>query len=474
MYSHILSRRNLLRTGMAGLGIMNMPSVQNESETGISFPEKTSLSKKYLARVRASHRKILNELKPTRAQLEHGLDLHFSSFAADVQGSQNVMYPYGLNGERFERDLQEVRKRIEAEAQSQGRELSGLEKRDINRKIEIEGRSLKAFDAAFDSTCRDDQRELYRLTGMNLGTQDVAHPSEDNFEKALKHVTRTEFVYNNTKNVLRISTAGDLKQIETGEKPGMIYHLAGAGCFAGAENPVENLDLFYALGIRMSQLTYWQENALCCSWLQGEDSGLKPMGREIVRRMNELGIMVDLAHAGLKTSYDVIDFSKDPVLVSHTACRSLFDPVNSKVRYFDNIFNQDFMKGVPKPDRPNGNINVEDEVMRQIGAKGGLIGFLTLGHLYVEPGKEYTFNEFARHLEHAAAIAGIGSVGIGSDRGFFPGRKPHSMDWENWPYYTVGLVCRGWSDDEIKKVIGGNYLRFAKQVLDKKPWGKFI
>ena len=94
--------------------------------------------------------------------------------------------------------------------------------------------------------------------------------------------------------------------------------------------------------------------------------------------MNQLGIIIDLAHAGLQTSYDVIEYSKDPVVVSHTACRSLFDPVNSEVRYFDNIFKQAYMKGTPKPDKPNGNINVEDDVIRMIGKKGGLIGLLTL------------------------------------------------------------------------------------------------
>ncbi len=63
------------------------------------------------------------------------------------------------------------------------------------------------------------------------------------------------------------------------------YHLSGVRCFAEAEDPLARLDLFHALGVRMSQLTYIQDNQVCCSWLQENDKGLKPLGREVVRRM---------------------------------------------------------------------------------------------------------------------------------------------------------------------------------------------
>ena len=71
-------------------------------------------------------------------------------------------------------------------------------------------------------------------------------------------------------------------------------------------------------------------------------------------------------------------------------------------------------------------------------------------------------------------MAGIDHVGIPSDVTFMPDEPPRPMAWSNWPYFTVGLVCRGLGDAEIRKIIGGNFLRLARQVLDKRPWGPFI
>ncbi len=91
-----------------------------------------------------------------------------------------------------------------------------------------------------------------------------------------------------------------------------------------------------------------------------------------------------------------------------------------------------------------------------------------------------TFDDFSRHLEHAIQVAGIDHVAIGTDLTFLPHHtasgihKPHAMDWTNWPYFTGGLVCRGFSDDEIRKILGKNFLSFARQVLDPKPWGPLI
>jgi len=71
-------------------------------------------------------------------------------------------------------------------------------------------------------------------------------------------------------------------------------------------------------------------------------------------------------------------------------------------------------------------------------------------------------------------VAGIDHVAVGADRTYIPSWRPRPLDWTNWPYWTVGLVCKGHSDDEIRKIIGANYRRFAQRVLDKQPWGSFM
>ena len=86
-----------------------------------------------------------------------------------------------------------------------------------------------------------------------------------------------------------------------------------------------------------------------------------------------------------------------------------------------------------------------------------------------DPDNNFSFNAWFPHVEHAIKVAGIPS-----NVTFTPDDPPRPMSWSNWPYFTVGLVCRGLGDDEIRKIIGGNFLRLAKQVLDKQPWGPFI
>ena len=155
---------------------------------------------------------------------------------------------------------------------------------------------------------------------MHLGTSDVAGPEENTFAAALDRVSRINFVYDRRDDLMRVSGVEDIEKGLRSGKPSVMFHLAGVGCFAEAEDPLTNLDLFYALGVRMSQLTYIQNNALCCSYLQEHDTGLTPLGKKVVRRMNELGIMVDLAHSGDQSSFDIIEASTEPVMISHTGC----------------------------------------------------------------------------------------------------------------------------------------------------------
>ena len=108
---------------------------------------------------------------------------------------------------------------------------------------------------------------------------------------------------------------------------------------------------------------------------------------------------------------------------------------------------------------PRRVANYDDHYLRSLARKGGLAA------VYVWPGQlsereSPTFDDFARHLEHAIRVTGIDHVAIGTDLTFLPHptasgiHKPHAMDWTNWPYFTVGLVCRGFSDSDIRKILG--------------------
>ena len=414
-----------------------------------------------LDRIRAGHQVILDELKPTNAQIERGLELHYNSFVADVQGSVQMSSTHGIVGDRLRQYLEPNRNELSQQ---------DLDPDDFNRRLGAIHFKRKTFESAFDEQWIEESRALYAIAGVDLGVSDVAGPEENTYEAALDRLSRINFVYDRRDDLMRVTKFVDIERGRRSGKPGVMFHLAGVGCFAETSDPLRNLDLFYALGVRMSQLTYIQANGLCSSYLQERDSGLTPLGTQVVRRMNELGIMVDLAHSGEQSSYDIIAASTEPVMLSHTGCRAVYDDSTNR-GYLEKVFQQPYARGATPPTRPVSR-NADDAMLKAVAAKGGLVAIYSIDYV-LGTGPE-SFHTWYRHLEHAIKVAGIDHVGVGTDRTFFPGWQPAALDWTNWPYWTVGLVCRGHSDDEIQKIIGGNYLRFAQQVLDKRPWGAFM
>ena len=414
-----------------------------------------------LARIRAGHQVILDELKPTKAQVERGLELHYNSFVADVQGSVQMSSTHGIVGDRLRADLEPYRKELSKE---------NLDPQEHRRRLDAIHFRRKTFESAFDEQWIEESRALYRIAGVHLGVSDVAGPEQNTFESALDRLARINFVYARRDDLMRVVGSEDIEKGLRSGKPGVMFHLAGVGCFAETEDPLRNLDLFYALGVRMSQMTYIQDNGLCCSYLQERDTGLTPLGKQVVRRMNELGVMVDLAHSGDRSSFDIMEASNAPVMLSHTGCRSVYDDSTNR-GYLDKVFAQPYARGATPPRRPVSR-NASDELIRAVAAQGGLIAVYSIDYM-LGTGPE-SFHTWHRHLERAIGLAGIDHVAIGTDRTFFPGWRPGPLDWTNWPYWAVGLVCKGHSDDEIRQIIGGNFLRYARRVLDKRPWGAFM
>ena len=414
-----------------------------------------------VARIRAGHQAILDELKPSQAQINRGLELHYNSFVADVQGSVQMSSTHGIIGDRLRQDLEPYRGELSRQ---------DLEADALQRHLHVFHFRRKTFESAFDERWIEESRALYQIAGVHLGVSDVAGPEQNTFVTALDRLARVNFVYDRRDDLMRAVKVEDIEQGRRSGKPSVLFHLAGVGCFAETTDPLKNLDLFYALGVRMSQLTYIQDNGLCCSYLQERDTGLTPLGKQVVRRMNELGIMVDLAHSGERSSFDIIAASTKPALLSHTGCRSVYDDSTNR-GYLEKVFAQPYARGATPPSRPVSR-NADDALLQAVAAKGGLIAIYSID--YVLGAGPESFHTWHRHLEHAIGVAGVDHVAIGTDRTFFPGWQPGPLDWTNWPYWTVGLVCKGHSDEEIQKIIGGNFLRYARRVLDKRPWGAFM
>lgn len=403
-------------------------------------------------RIEAGHQVIIDELKPTKEQLDHGLALHYSSHVADAQGNISPTSAMALSSDA-----------MAAELARRAADLAPAELAECHRRC-------RPFESAFDPQWIEESRALYDIAGIDVGLEDISHPDENTMPATLEHLACCHLVYGQRDDLIHVRKPADIDRGRRENKPCSVWHSAAAGAYAEAEDPLRNLDILFGLGVRMFQITYIQKNRLCCSWLQGDDTGLTEQGRAVVRRLNELGGMVDLAHCGDRSALEIIEASSEPVMISHTGCRAVYDDA-SEPTYLNAILEQPYARGVPRPER-TGSRNASDEVIRAVADRGGVIGIYVLG--YVLGQEPAPFDLWFRHIEHAIEVAGIDHVVVGSDMSFFPTWAPMAMDWTNWPYWTVGMVCRGMSDDDIRKVIGGNYLRHLRHVLDKQPWGEFI
>lgn len=262
------------------------------------------------------------------------------------------------------------------------------------------------------------------------------------YEQARRHPESLEMAY----------TAADIRRIH---KAGKISALMGIEGGHAIEDSLSALRQFYKLGVRYMTLTHTNTN----NWADSaggignppekRHGGLSEFGKEVVREMNRMGMMVDISHVGDETFADAIEISQAPLIASHSSCRALTN--------------------VPR--------NLTDDQLRALAKNRGVVminfynGFINTD--YAKPGNPYptqtaktsTFEMLMAHFEHAIKIAGIDHVGIGSDFDGVDGMLPPGMeDVSKLPNITYELLKRGYSEADIKKVLGENLLRVLAEV----------
>ena len=202
---------------------------------------------------------------------------------------------------------------------------------------------------------------------------------------------------------------------------------------------LQNLAHFAQRGIVYMTLCHNGDNDICDS-ARGCNThhGVSQFGQQVIREMNRLGIMVDLSHAAEKSFYDALDISSEPIACSHSSCRALCD-------------------------HPR---NLTDAQMRALAAKGGVMQVTMYNGFLVKDG-EATVADALRHLEHAIQVMGIDHVGIGTDFDGDGGIRglASSSDLIN---LTRQLLARRYSERDIQKIWGGNFLRVMSQVQMKR------
>ena len=258
--------------------------------------------------------------------------------------------------------------------------------------------------------------------------------------------------------------AESFKDIEKAKAEGKFGVLIG---FQGAE-PIGDeyrlLSIFWRLGLRILGLTYNGRNYLGDGCLEPENRGLTRFGIEIVRDCNQNGIVIDLSHAGIKTSLDAIELSSHPCVFSHSN---------------------------PNTTHPNPR-NVTNDQMKAVAQKGGVICLAAWSNFVGDTnnGRHPEIGEYIRQIEYAVDLLGIDHVGIGSD--IYIGNA-HAPGWDNttkrrYPELVGGMAAerhnilgyedygsikkvigellkRGYKTDDISKIIGGNLLRVFREVL---------
>ena len=198
---------------------------------------------------------------------------------------------------------------------------------------------------------------------------------------------------------------------------------------------IENLRHFSERGIVYMTLCHNGDNDICDSARGSETHhGVSSFGKDVIREMNRLGIMVDLSHANEKSFYDALEISQTPIVLSHSSCRALC----------------------------NHPRNLTDDQMRALAAKGGVMQITIYNGFLVENG-EATVMDALRHLEHAIQVMGIEHVGIGTDFDGDGGIRGFASSSEVINF-TRQLMARNYSEEDIRKIWGGNFLRVMEQV----------
>jgi len=223
----------------------------------------------------------------------------------------------------------------------------------------------------------------------------------------------------------------DFIRAEKEDKIAAMLSLEGGECLEGS---LANLRIFYKLGVRMITLTWNRKNEIADGIGEDSNLGLTPFGKEVVKEMNRLGMIIDVSHLSEKGFYDVLEVSEFPTVASHSNCRAIC---------------------------PNKR-NLSDEQIKALSQKGGVIG-LTFVNAFVDE-KCSNMDNFLRHLDHAINLVGVEHVAFGSD---FDGCTSidEMKDISCYALLIENLIRRGYKDTHLNMLLRDNWLRIIKEVI---------
>jgi membrane dipeptidase len=309
---------------------------------------------------------------------------------------------------------------------------------------------------------------------------DVDWPKQDLIHRALDLIDAVYEQVGRHSDVLGMATTAD--EIVRLRLQGKIAILMGVEGGHIIQDDLRALDIYYRLGVRYLTLTHtantdWADS----SGDQPKWNGLTDFGKQVVERMNRLGMMVDISHVSDKTFYDTLAVTKAPVIASHSSCRALCnaprnmtDDMIRALAKNGGVMDINFYSGFLGQAYADADKIVEKQVDAEVAAARARYASQGKRLSYVEevkieqallkdlPVPSYT--AIADHIDHAVEVGGVDHVGLGSDFDGINSAPKGMEDVSKLPDLVRELARRGYSEQDLKKILGGNLLRVMRQV----------
>ena len=305
---------------------------------------------------------------------------------------------------------------------------------------------------AYASPLSDAEAAMFRSSGITAFHNSIGVGGASAYDDALSFMAAwSGFVGRNAEVFALVGRAEDIDHAKAKRKIAVIMGLQNADEFRDPKD----VKAFYELGLRCAQLTYNSQNLLGSGSTDRVDGGVSDYGVEIIKAMNEVGMLIDVSHSGDRTTLDAIELSPKPIAITHANCRALNNHPRLKT----------------------------DEAIRKLAAKGGVMGITGVRN-FVKDKEPTTVEDIVDHIDHVAKLAGIEHVGIGSDsdlmgydhmppdqykelkagyKASYAFRDKIDTDGFNHPRkiydLTDSLMRRGYGDSQIQAVLGGNFRR---------------
>jgi len=295
------------------------------------------------------------------------------------------------------------------------------------------------------------------VTAIN-GT--ISHPS-DELSDAVKKISKFYRALEGTESAKIALTVSDIESAKKEGKVGVIMGMQGSIPF---ERDLDLIKVFYNLGVRVMQIAFYQQNYLGAGCAESVDHGLTDNGRVTVKELNKLGILIDVSHCGDQTAIDVAEASEVPIAITHSTPATLVDLPRAK----------------------------SDRTIKAIAEDGGVIGQVMLDFFNERKDRmgRPTLNDYIDNINYLVNLVGIDHVGLGFDLTPFWTKEVHDSFYvacpqiyspHRFPIYeeryckgfngisniiqvVEGLLRHGYSEDETKRILGGNWLRLFREV----------